>query len=109
MDINFFVNVAFEKNGPVISQINFAWFRKSKAILDLEVTFSQEEQTTTDEPLEATAARDKDAQLYIDYEGKLHRISELQKVNYFMSSLLEKVFPIYAKTINSKLCLFCEY
>ena len=65
-------------------------FRRSKAMLDMEVNFSQEElQTTTDEPLEATAARDKDAQLYIDYEGKLHRISDLQKVNYFMSSLLE--------------------
>ena len=49
--------------------------------------FSQEEQTTTDEPLEAIASRDKDAQLYIDYEGKLHRISDLQKVDYFMSSL----------------------
>ena len=63
-------------------------FRRSKAMLDMEVNFSQEElQTTTDEPLEATAARDKDAQLYIDYEGKLHRISDLQKVDYFMSSL----------------------
>ena len=63
-------------------------FRRSKAMLDMEVNFSQEElQTTTDEPLEATAARDKDAQLYIDYEGKLHRISDLKKVDYFMSSL----------------------
>ena len=52
----------------------------------MDVNFSQEElQTTTDEPLEAIASRDKNAQLYIDYEGKLHRISDLQKVNYFMS------------------------
>ena len=57
-------------------------------MLDMEVNFSQEEQdqSTTDEPLEAIASRDKDAQLYIDYEGNLHRISDLQKVNCFMSS-----------------------
>ena len=70
-------------------------------MLDMEVNFSQEEQQApaTDEPLEAIASRDKDAQLYIDYEGQLHRISDLQKVNYFMSSLLEKSFSYLCKTI----------
>ena len=70
-------------------------------MLDMEVNFSQEEQQApaTDEPLEAIASRDKDAQLYIDYEGQLHRISDLQKVNYFMSNLLEKRFSYLCKTI----------
>jgi hypothetical protein len=71
-------------------------------MLDMEVNFSQEEQQApaTDEPLEAIASRDKDAQLYIDYEGQLHRISDLQKVNYFMSSLLEKNLFLFMQNCN---------
>ena len=71
-------------------------------MLDMEVNFSQEEQQApaTDEPLEAIASRDKDAQLYIDYEGQLHRISDLKKVNFFHVQLSgKKVFHIYAKLL----------
>ncbi len=67
----------------------FETVRRSKAILDMEINFSQEEGTApnneteetddNDEPLEVKALKDKDVRLYIDFEGKLHRIKDLKE------------------------------
>ena len=53
-------------------------FRRSKAILDMEVNFSQEEENVQ-ENLEKTAKENRNAQLYIDFEGRLHRLKDLEK------------------------------
>ena len=80
----------------------FETVRRSKAILDMEINFSQEDvdkeevaeaaedtfdkteaenddRKDDEEPLEVTALKDKNVRLYIDFEGKLHRIKDLEK------------------------------
>ena len=57
-------------------------FRRSKAILDMEVNFSQEDKDQTEqtqEELQETAKLNRNAQLYIDFEGRLHRLKDLKK------------------------------
>jgi hypothetical protein len=82
--------------------------RKSKAMLDMEINFSQEQlddqaedHVTTQEPLELTAVRDKNVQLYIDFEGKLHKISDLKKNQSAHEGLLEDLeVPMIVEAIT---------
>ena len=78
------VQSAKSNNATTILKANelLETFRRSKAILDMEVNFSQEEQKEeqTQEELLETAKLNRNApQLYIDFEGRLHRLKDLKK------------------------------